>query len=150
MITVYQGHLYLWLNRGGFPSTSNYLFLGDYVDRGKQSLEVIIPFRLQTEIPGELLHSPREPRMGSHQVSPCLRTYPCICPYSISLFQPRLRILRRVQTIRLWKVLWNTPSGCGQVFQDTFNMMPFCALIEGKIYCMHGGLSPEIKKWDQL
>ncbi len=35
-------------------------------------------------------------------------------------------------------------------FGEVFNCMPFSALVEGRIFCMHGGLSQDLKCWDQL
>ena len=40
---------------------------------------------------------------------------------------------KRRYSIRIWKE-----------FQDVFNCMPIAALIDDKILCMHGGLSPEL------
>ncbi|CAJ0568261.1 unnamed protein product, partial [Mesorhabditis spiculigera] len=35
-------------------------------------------------------------------------------------------------------------------FQRTFNLLSLCALIDGKILCMHGGISPELSGLDDL
>lgn len=37
-----------------------------------------------------------------------------------------------------------------RIFQDVFNCMPVAALIERKIFCCHGGLSPHLRSLDQL
>jgi serine/threonine-protein phosphatase PP1 catalytic subunit len=46
---------------------------------------------------------------------------------------------KRRYSIRLWRT-----------FTDCFNCLPVCALIDEKILCMHGGLSPELKNLDQI
>ena len=40
---------------------------------------------------------------------------------------------KRKYNIKLWKT-----------FSDVFNVMPVCAIIDEKILCMHGGISPQL------
>ena len=46
---------------------------------------------------------------------------------------------KRRYSIKLWKI-----------FSDVFNCLPVSALIDEKILCMHGGLSPDLKSLDQI
>ena len=46
---------------------------------------------------------------------------------------------KRKYNLKLWKV-----------FADVFNVMPVCALIDEKILCMHGGLSPQLETFEQI
>ena len=37
-----------------------------------------------------------------------------------------------------------------KIFTDTFNCLPVVAIIDDKIICMHGGLSPELESVEQI
>ena len=108
---------------GGFPPEANYLFLGDYIDRGKQSIETIallLCYKIKYPENFFLLR-------GNHECAQINRIY--------GFYDE----CKRRYSIRLWKV-----------FSDVFNCLPTCALIDEKILCMHGGLSPELKTMDQI
>jgi len=108
---------------GGFPPESNYLFLGDYVDRGKQSLETItLLFAYKAKFPENFFLL-----RGNHECASITRIY--------GFYDE----CKRRYNIKLWKQ-----------FCDVFNCMPCCAIIDEKIMCMHGGLSPEITTFDQV
>jgi len=108
---------------GGFPPESNYLFLGDYVDRGKQSLETItLLFAYKTKFPENFFLL-----RGNHECASITRIY--------GFYDE----CKRRYNIKLWKQ-----------FCDVFNCMPVCAIIDEKIICMHGGLSPEITSTDAI
>jgi len=108
---------------GGEPPKANYLFLGDYVDRGKNSLETIcllLAFKIKYEENFFLLR-------GNHESENINKIY--------GFFDE----CKRRYSIKLWKL-----------FCDCFNSLPVVALVDDKILCMHGGLSPDLHSLDQL
>jgi len=46
---------------------------------------------------------------------------------------------KRRYNIKLWKT-----------FTDCFNCLPVCAIIDEKIICMHGGLSPDMQTLEMV
>ena len=108
---------------GGFPPETNYLFLGDYVDRGKQSLETIcllLAYKIKYDENFFLLR-------GNHECASINRIY--------GFYDE----CKKRYNLKLWKV-----------FIDLFNCLPIAASIDDKILLMHGGLSPELNTVDQL
>ena len=108
---------------GGYPPEVNYLFLGDYVDRGAQSIETIcllFCFKIKCSNNFFLLR-------GNHECASLNREY--------GFYDE----CKRRYNIKLWKK-----------FVDVFNCMPYTAIVEDKIIFMHGGLSPSLKNLGQL
>ncbi len=107
----------------GYPGEFNYLFLGDYVDRGKQSLETIcllLAYKIKYPLKVHLLR-------GNHESSVTNRIY--------GFYDE----CKRRYNVRLWRN-----------FTELFNYLPVAALIDEKILCMHGGLSPDLRNLSSI
>ncbi|KAJ6838228.1 serine/threonine-protein phosphatase PP1-like [Iris pallida] len=110
-------------DRGGFPPAASYVFLGDYVDRGKRSLETIcLLLAYKIKYPDKLFLL-----RGNHEDAKINRIY--------GFYDE----CKRRFNVRLWKI-----------FTDCFNCLPVAALVDEKILCMHGGLSPDLNDLAQI
>ncbi|EAY12283.1 Ser/Thr protein phosphatase, putative [Trichomonas vaginalis G3] len=105
----------------GFPDKVNYLFLGDYVDRGEDSLDIItLLLALKLRFP-ENLYMLR----GNHE-----------CELISSQYGFKDECRRK-----------GAPY---QPFMLPFDSLPLAAIINDKVFCVHGGPSPSMTSLDDI
>jgi serine/threonine-protein phosphatase 6 catalytic subunit len=112
------------LKTGGEPPNTSYVFMGDFVDRGHNSVETFqMLLCLKARYPDciTLLR-------GNHESRQITQVY--------GFYE---ECIRKYGNANPWKY-------CVEVF-DYLNL---AALIDGKIFCVHGGLSPSLRTVDQI
>ena len=107
----------------GIPPTENYLFLGDYVDRGQNSIETIcLALAYKIKYPENFFML-----RGNHESA------------STNQYFGFLDECDSRYDTQLW-----------DIFCDVFNCLPVVAIIEDKVFCVHGGISPYLNSLDQI
>ncbi|KAK2197781.1 bifunctional Metallo-dependent phosphatase-like/Serine-threonine-specific protein phosphatase-bis(5-nucleosyl)-tetraphosphatase/Calcineurin-like phosphoesterase domain [Babesia duncani] len=122
-----HGQLYdlkeLFRIAGSAPNT-NFLFLGDYVDRGYYSVEsVTLILALKVRFKDRVFMI-----RGNHE-----------CRQITQVYGFYDECLRKYGNANVWKT-----------FTDLFDYLPLGALVDGKIFCPHAGLSPSLDSLDEL
>eukprot|EP01126_Amoeba_proteus_P052336 TRINITY_DN6310_c0_g1_i1.p1 TRINITY_DN6310_c0_g1~~TRINITY_DN6310_c0_g1_i1.p1 ORF type:complete len:414 (+),score=60.75 TRINITY_DN6310_c0_g1_i1:267-1508(+) len=111
---------------GGKVPTFNYIFMGDYVDRGYYSVETFsLLLALKVAYPEKitLLRGNHESRLVSFTYgfrSECLSKYPRV-------------------GINIW-----------EKFLSVFNVLNLVVLVDNQIMCVHGGLSPDVRSLNDI
>ena len=109
---------------GGNIPYSNYLFLGDYVDRGYYSTETVCLLLALKVRYKERLTILR----GNHESRSITQNY--------GFYD---ECMRKYENNNVWKML-----------TELFDYLPLTAVVEGQIFGTHGGLSPNIKTLDDI
>eukprot|EP00814_Leptocylindrus_danicus_P019996 CAMPEP_0116043550 /NCGR_PEP_ID=MMETSP0321-20121206/26444_1 /TAXON_ID=163516 /ORGANISM="Leptocylindrus danicus var. danicus, Strain B650" /LENGTH=335 /DNA_ID=CAMNT_0003524423 /DNA_START=147 /DNA_END=1154 /DNA_ORIENTATION=+ len=109
---------------GGEAPDTNYLFMGDYVDRGYYSVETVsMLVCLKVRYPDRITIL-----RGNHESRQITQVY--------GFYD---ECVRKYGSANVWKM-----------FTDLFDYLPVTALVENSIFSLHGGLSPSIDTLDHI
>lgn len=109
---------------GGECPEKNYVFMGDFVDRGYNSVETFeLLLLLKIRYPGNITLL-----RGNHESRQITQVY--------GFYD---ECLRKYGNANPWKY-------CTEIF----DYLTLSAIVENQIFCVHGGLSPDIKLLDQI
>merc|ERR1719399_2485135 len=111
------------LEVGGAPGETQYIFLGDYVDRGSYSIEVLaLVFSIKIKFPKRIWML-----RGNHE-----------CRQMTAFFNFRDECEYKYN------------AAVYDAIMDCFDSLPLAATINGKFLAVHGGISPDMKKLKDL
>ena len=111
------------ISKAGEPGSLNYLFLGDYVDRGVFGIDVcVLLFCIKLNYPKSVIML-----RGNHESRNMTETF---------TFRQEVNLRYDLEVYDL--------------FMEIFDAMPISAQIAKKYLAMHGGISPELSRLDQI
>jgi len=111
------------LDKAGPPPKLNYLFLGDYVDRGIYGVEVLLLLMsIKINYPSNVILL-----RGNHESRNMTENFTfreeVITRYDLDMYN---------------------------VFMELFDSMPLACIVDGKYFSMHGGISPQLVNLNQI
>jgi len=109
---------------GGHVPDTNYLFMGDFVDRGYNSVETfLLLLALKVRYPDRITLI-----RGNHESRQITQVY--------GFYE---ECMRKFGGVNVWRY-------CTEIF----DYLSLSAIINDRIFCVHGGLSPSINTLDQI
>lgn len=120
---------------GGSPPFTRWLFLGDFVDRGPCSVEVItLLFALKIRYPNHVYLI-----RGNHE-----------SPEMTDMFGFRDECCRKFDLISQQNRVDSQGNQVWMSFCNVFEYIPIAAIVANDYLCIHGGISPQLERIQQI